>query len=56
MDACTSAELVPRHWPGTVVRTGRELLKALPDGWVLLNPGSEASVDLPINGLQGALD
>jgi hypothetical protein len=56
VDACTSAELVPRHWPGTVVLTGRDLLKALPYGRVLLNPGGEASVDIPINGLQSALD
>ncbi|MER5641495.1 hypothetical protein ABT095_31700 [Kitasatospora sp. NPDC002227] len=55
LDACTSPELVPRHWPGTAVLTGREIHAALPDGRLLVNPRSEA-VEFPINGFHGVLD
>ncbi|MFC9327605.1 type VII secretion system-associated protein [Kitasatospora sp. NPDC057015] len=51
VDACTSAGLVPRHWPGTVVMTGRELAAVAAGLDLRLDPGSEAAVAFPVDHL-----
>ncbi|GAA4880946.1 type VII secretion system-associated protein [Kitasatospora terrestris] len=51
VDACTSEGLVPRHWAGTAVLTGRELAAAAAGCDLRLNPGSKLTVTFPVDDL-----
>jgi hypothetical protein len=54
VDACTFEALVPRHWAGTTVMTGRALAAAAAGHDLRLTAGT-ASVTFPVDDLAGAM-
>ncbi|WP_190215740.1 hypothetical protein [Kitasatospora indigofera] len=54
VDACTGPALVPRHWAGTTVMTGRALAAAAAGHDLRLTAGT-ASVTFPVDDLAGAM-
>ncbi|MFI6448316.1 type VII secretion system-associated protein, partial [Kitasatospora sp. NPDC050543] len=55
LEACTSPQYVPRHWPGHILLTGQQLAEMTVGLDLRLNPGSRVSVTLPLDDLQQSL-